>query len=382
MDVCMASHQTAPPVRVRGTPLTQAERYKLVYDFQQLKSVHRVATANNVDPRTVRRWVLAFSKTGAVERKPGSGRKRLLDDSTLDKATTMLLSGKYSGVQAVVNALHAQGAAPNVSRTTLSRRVKAKREAQGMPIHVVRGEPQRALSDATKAKRLQFALANRSTNWDRVMFTDRKKFLFKYPGCQKKSCYWAEKGQKPRVNKVNNPMAVNVYAGITKWGITKVHFVAGTSKLSSSHTTIQGKPARNITKSGYKEVLEATLLPEGSKLFRNKGVSSWVLQQDNDPCHKSAGNVVLAWQQAHPGMHVTVLPAWPGNSPDLNPIENLWAWAQAQVDARGCQSFDEFKQCVVQTLKSVPQKMLHNLVCSMKIRIAACIEKQGDKLAY
>ena len=113
-------------------------------------------------------------------------------------------------------------------------------------------------------------LTELGTSWSKVMFTDRKKFVFKYPGAQQRSTYWV-KGQKPRVNNVYNPMVVNVYAGITKFGVSKVYFVAGTSKLKSLHTTLKGQPARNITKSGYKEVLEATLLPEGCRLFRNVG---------------------------------------------------------------------------------------------------------------
>lgn len=382
MDACHLHDALAQRLKAPGKPLTVAERYKLVYDFSRLQSVAKVAAANNVDQRTVRRWVLAHKDTGTIARAPGSGRKRKLSDEAVSAARKLLLDGKHAGVKRVAEALHAEGKAPKVHRTTLSRNVRAQGVQLGKPIHVVRGEPERELSHATKTKRLQFAKADKHTNWDKVMFTDRKKFLWKYPGAQKKACYWVEKGKRPTVCKVNNPMAVNVYAGITKWGITKLHFVAGTSKMQTTHTTLKGKPARNITKSGYKEVLEETLLPEGSKLFHTLGLSGWVLQQDNDPCHKSANAVVNAWVQAHPGMHVSVLPGWPGNSPDLNPIENLWAWAQAKVDEHGCKTFDEFKHCVVHTLQNVPKQMLQNYVGSMKKRIAICIQRLGDKTGY
>lgn len=367
-----------------GSMLTEAERYKLVFDFQQHGNASKVAVANNVTRATVRHWVRVYGATGRVDRATGSGRKPSISDAALDTARDMLLGGKHSGLASVATALHAKGLAPMVSKSTLSRRVKARGNQMGCkPIHVVRGEPERELSATTKTKRLQFAKATLGkVNWARVMFTDRKKFLFKYPGSQKMSCYWVEKGQKPRVNKVTNPMAVNVYAGITKYRVTKVHFVAGTSKLKSHHTTLKGQPARNITKSGYKEVLEATLLPQGCQIFRNVGCSSWVLQQDNDPCHKTAQDVIQVWNDTHPGVKVSLLPAWPGNSPDLNPIENLWAWAQTKVDAKGCTSFEEFKDCVVQTLMAVPKSMLKRLVDSMEERLRACIRRGGEKTGF
>lgn len=181
------------------------------------------------------------------------------------------------------------------------------------------------------------------------------------------------------VKKVTNPMALNVYAGITKFGITRLHFVAGTSKYKSKHLNMKGQTAKNITKSEYMEVLEKTLLAEGCKLFRNVGVTNWKFQQDNDPCHHAAGEAIKAWNQAHPGMRVSLLPAWPANSPDLSPIENLWAWAQAKVDATGCKTFEEFKKCVCETLQNVPRKIL---VGSMKARLQACVEQQGAKTGY
>jgi transposase len=36
----------------------------------------------------------------------------------------------------------------------------------------------------------------------------------------------------------------------------------------------------------------------------------------------------LADQDQHP--HIQLI-KWPGNSPDLNPIENVWAWMKVQL---------------------------------------------------
>jgi DDE superfamily endonuclease len=212
--------------------------------------------------------------------------------------------------------------------------------------------------------------------------TSRETARHWYPGESKRACYWVQKGHRPRVKKVNNPMAVNVYAGITKLGITKLHFVAGTSKQQSHHRNLKGQPARNITKSEYKDVLEMTLLPWGDLNFRAKGCTKWIFQQDNDPTHRIAMATIQAWNKAHPGCEVSLLPAWPGNSPDLSPIENLWAWAQAKVDAAGCKSFEEFKNCVESTLETVPPKMLLALVNSMTTRLKMCIKNGGYKTGY
>lgn len=163
--------------------------------------------------------------------------------------------------------------------------------------------------------------------------------------------------------------------------MTKVHVVAGSSKHTNAHVNKKGQPSRNITSSEYKEVLHNTLLPEGNRLFRGHRVSTWYLQQDNDPTHACAEQVVQAWN-ATTGSAVKLLKNWPPNSPDLNIIENVWAWAQFQVNKKGCKDFDEFRQAVIAILHAVPQGMIRKLFGSLKKRMLLVIKNQGKSIDY
>jgi len=145
----------------------------------------------------------------------------------------------------------------------------------------------------------------------------------------------------------------------------------------------RSEPAKNITISEYKHVLKDTLLPEGRRLFASQGLSSSTFQQDNDPTHKrAAASALQEWNATNPTCTVTLLPEWPPNSPDLSPIENLWGYVQAKVDAVGCKDFQEFKQTVVQTLANTPQSVFVNLFNSMKSRVSDCIQLGGCKTKY
>jgi hypothetical protein len=231
------------------------------------------------------------------------------------------------------------------------------------------------------AARVRFAKDNLRRDWQSVMFTDRKKFDFKYPGAKVARVRWLRKGEQHDAPAVNHAMVVNVYAGITVHGVTKCHVVTGTSKRNTSYHNKKGGVAKNITAEEYRDVVKHTLLPEGERLMSGQGRRAGVMQQDNDPTHKAALQVMGQWNNAH-RVKVSLLPNWPPNSPDLNLIENVWSYVQAKVDARGCRDFDSFKAAVMEEWEAVPRSVLASLFASMPKRLEKVIDLGGQKTRY
>jgi hypothetical protein len=360
--------------------LPEEDRWQIIQAWKMHGSIPAVARALRRATTVVRRWVKRYVETGGVQLGTSTGRRPALGGVAASRALELLQQG--DGAAGVATQLVTLGlASTKVHKTTLIRAARREALARGAQLKAVRGKPAKQLTTNTKQKRLAFAAANKSRTWGHVMFTDRKKFHFSYPGAKVRPVAWVIKGTKQQAYTVNHPQVVNVYAGLTKHGMTKAHVVAGTSKHKTEHTNAKGAQARNITSSEYAEVLKKTLLPEATRLFSTKGAAVFVLQQDNDPTHRVAEATLKEWNAQHSSGHQLLAP-WPPNSPDLNPIENVWAWVQNRVNAMGCSSFEQFKQAVLDGIKAVPKEMIKKLFDSMPKRLAQVTESGGDKTKY
>ena len=348
--------------------------------YLRYHDISKAARENHVSWPIAKLWIDRFLETGDVVGKTSTGRKRLMDDDASAHARACLLSGNYSAKQ-VAEELHSSGETPRVlNDTTICRNAKQLSKEMGLPIHASRGAPQRELDKATMKKREEFCRAHVDQDWAHVMFTDRKRFLFKYVGSRLTRVSWVERGKRRRARCVNHAQGLNVYLGLTPHGLTSVHFVTGTSKMTSQY--MRGShPARSITTAEYKDVLTHTLLPEGARLFGRS--ASWQIQQDNDPCHKRGGKEALAeWNAAHPHHTVSLLDGWPPHSGDLSPIENVWGMLQCEVDAKVLHTLDEYKAAVLMAVKSFPQSLIYELYRSMGDRMQQCMKLKGDKTKY
>lgn len=122
----------------------------------------------------------------------------------------------------------------------------------------------------------------------------------------------------------------------------------------------------------YVHILQTQLLPAAQRMYGK----DWRLQQDNDPKHTSRVAKEFIAQNGIKTMD------WPSNSPDLNPIENLWQIIKNKVEKRMPRNIEELGEFLAEEWEAVPEETVINLVKSIKNRCEMVLEKNGDRISY
>ena len=104
--------------------------------------------------------------------------------------------------------------------------------------------------------------------------------------------------------------------------------------------------------------------------------NDWRFQHDNDPKHTSR----LAKKFLE--NRVPAVIEWPSNSPDLNPIENLWGIIKRNVEERKPKNLKELEMFMIEEWDRIPQEIYKNLIASMPARCEQIINIQGERINY
>jgi hypothetical protein len=222
------------------------------------------------------------------------------------------------------------------------------------------------LTKRNKSERLQFAIhhLNWRDEWSDVIFSDEKKF----------NVFSSDSGVRLWVDKceVGTPAAslptvkfsdsVMVWACFSSRGVGRLYFMSA------------GEIINGAT---YIEILEAYLLPTIKSHFPGNTHRRVIFQQDNAPCHTA--KLVSEWF-VHRQINVM---KWPGQSADLNPIENLWA---VIVSYLRYEIYSDRKSLIAAIIRiwyhKIERSTIEHLIASMPERMQQVKKRRGWNTDY
>lgn len=305
-----------------------------------------IGTLAGVSQPTVRHWIAHYDEHKNLNEQKHGGQR--VTDEALDTAIAGASHlDPFASPRGIKRALNL-----DVSENTIRRRL----DEAGLHARVARH--QFLLTDEHKRKRLSFAEGYSrwsEDDWCTVIFADESTFLG--AGYHGRAYVRREDGTADALEHVlsKRPHPVSVPA----WGC-----------FSSKGPGYMQMYEGSLAASQYRDILRDYLLPTAEEHF-GEGRDWWLLH-DNDP-GRHMSQVVKTWIHNN-AVHVLEFPPY---SPDLNPIENLWANVKKKMENSQAATKDELEELLTETWAEVTQEECEKLARSMCTRIQQCIARRG-----
>ena len=357
------------------------KRWCIVAEWKRNKqaSIRSIAAKVGVHPNTAGLWIARYKQCGNVNDKPHPGRKRRLTQAMMAELKSIAAKQlRTTATSCLRLAQHLQKTfGVHVSAVTVMRALQRDGWKYGFAIKVPLLTPQH------KQKRLDWAQwhIRHRTCFAKWMFTDSKIFLLQKIGTGRGMRFWAPYDSRTECSVSNSTLGVRVYLGLTQFGLTKPIFVTGAqSKLSAFVDPKTGKFHKGVCTREYVHDVLPTLKSEGDLKFGVAGRwgSEWIFQQDNAPCHV-ANSTKQALQHLLPNRYCG---NWPPRSPDLSPIENVWAYLERKLQCSDASinTVVELQNAIKKAVKRVPKDMCHRLINKMPERLDLVVDRNGGHI--
>src|SRR5579871_4072660 len=281
-----------------------------------------------------------------MQDEEGRGRKRKTSEKEDLDIITIAKKNRTKTLAEISTSIDKQG-------TTISKsRVRRRLNEQGL--YKLQPLKKPLLSDTHRDNRLEWAKKNKKTDWSKVIFTDE----ITISQFSKPKKVWRYKGEKVKAPTVKHSAKVHVYGCFLEKRFGNIYCFT-----------------ENLNSELLCTIYKKTLLPSARNFFREDD-NSWKLQEDNDP--KYTSGKVQEWNDNNDINKIF----WPSQSPNLNPMENVWAVLKANVSNYKPTSVKYLIKIIKREWKKFDRVFVENLVLLMKNRISLIINNEGNHILY
>jgi len=107
------------------------------------------------------------------------------------------------------------------------------------------------------------------------------------------------------------------------------------------------------------------------RLFR--GIKRWWFQQDGAPSHKDKDSVKFIRKN----LTKNILPH-PAQSPDLNPIELIWAKMKKEVEMQCPQTKNDLLEAITNSWKNINLRFIRKCIMGIKKKMKEIVKNEGN----
>ena len=345
---------------VKRKQLSEYQRGQIIAFFECKKTYAEISDKVDVPISTIGYVIKAYKTKGVTVPPKRTGKPKVFTDRTKSAMERAFRSAPFAPITLQHQRFVAGGM--KMSRSTFVGRMKDLGYASYSPAR----KP--ALNDKQRGNRLKWCQERvdwTPDQWRSVIWSDESRFML--VGNDGGIRVVRKAGERYLEQHVLHTHKFGK-GSIMVWGC---FWAGGLGPL----VTLTG----TVNQEKYVDCLANNFLPWYQKLVEGNQ-REYIFQEDGAPCH--TGGYTTWYKRKR--CDVKSFDFWPAQSPDLNPIEHLWAYIAHKLrDKRGeLANLAQLEAFVHKTWSEIPSQILESLISSMPERYRAVVANNGGTTRY